>query len=101
MIRSHVCTNVSAFTAATLTVLASNALVLGAPASRALAQSTATPPAQATFDSLDKNRDGQVSLNEAAENDRLFVAFKELDRNRDGMLTREEFAAFENDKSSS
>jgi Ca2+-binding EF-hand superfamily protein len=41
-----------------------------------------------------------VSLNEAADNDALFVAFKGLDTNKDGMLSREEFAAFQRDKPS-
>src|ERR1043165_2148293 len=35
------------------------------------AQADAAKP---TFESLDKNSDGKVSLNEAAENDALFVA---------------------------
>jgi Ca2+-binding EF-hand superfamily protein len=47
-----------------------------------------------SFESLDKNGDGRISLSEAAENDALFVAFKELDKDRDGMLTPEEFAAY-------
>jgi Ca2+-binding EF-hand superfamily protein len=50
--------------------------------------------APATFEALDKDHDGKISLNEAAENDDLFVAFKSLDKDKDGMLTREEFAAF-------
>ena len=54
--------------------------------------------AKPTFESLDKNSDGKVSLNEAAENDSLFVAFKSLDTNKDGMLSREEFAAYQRDK---
>jgi Ca2+-binding EF-hand superfamily protein len=44
------------------------------------------------FESLDKNGDGKISLNEASTDDALFVAFKQLDTNKDGELTREEFA---------
>lgn len=47
-----------------------------------------------TFESLDKNGDGKISVAEAASHDALFVAFKSLDKDRDGNLTREEFAAF-------
>ena len=60
----------------------------------------AEPAAKPSFESLDKNSDGKVSLNEAAENDALFVAFKSLDTNKDGMLSREEFAAYMKDKPS-
>ena len=49
---------------------------------------------EAKFDSLDKDKDGKVSLNEARENDELFVAFKSLDKDKDGTLTKEEFAAY-------
>ncbi len=48
----------------------------------------------ATFDSLDKNGDGKISLTEASNDDALFVAFKSLDGDKDGELTREEFAKY-------
>ena len=48
--------------------------------------------AKPTFESLDKNGDGKVSLAEVSNDDALFVAFKSLDTNKDGELTREEFA---------
>src|SRR5688572_28904627 len=47
--------------------------------------------AQATpsFESLDKNSDGQISIQEATANDGLFVAFKQLDTNKDGALSKD------------
>jgi len=56
-----------------------------------LAQAQNTP----SFESLDKNGDGKISLNEASSDDALFVAFKSLDTNKDGELTREEFAKYQ------
>jgi len=50
--------------------------------------------AQPTFESLDKNSDGQISIQEATSHDDLFVAFKKLDTNKDGLLSKEEFAAY-------
>jgi Ca2+-binding EF-hand superfamily protein len=47
-----------------------------------------------TFESLDKNSDGQISIQEATSNDDLFVAFKQLDTNKDGALSKAEFAQF-------
>lgn len=49
---------------------------------------------EAKFETLDKDSDGKVSLNEASEHDGLFVAFKNLDKNKDGNLTKEEFASY-------
>ncbi|HEX6007971.1 MAG TPA: EF-hand domain-containing protein [Burkholderiales bacterium] len=66
-------------------------VVLALAAAAALAAESGAKP---SFESLDKNSDGKVSLNEAADNDALFVAFKSLDTNKDGMLSREEFAAY-------
>ena len=72
--------------------------VVGALAALVAGLALAAQPAKPSFESLDKNSDGKVSLNEAADNDALFVAFKGLDTNKDGMLSREEFAAFQRDK---
>ena len=57
----------------------------------------ALPAAAATdderFDKLDFDRDGRVSLAEAAGNADLIKGFDRADRNRDGKLTRREYDA--------
>lgn len=58
------------------------------------AAAQAAHQARPSFESLDKNGDGKISLNEASSDDALFVAFKKLDTNKDGELTREEFAQY-------
>src|SRR5690554_5674203 len=60
----------------------------------AAAAETKQAQTQASFESLDKNSDGKVSINEATEHDGLFVAFKDLDKDKDGNLTKEEFAEY-------
>lgn len=47
------------------------------------------------FETLDKDSDGKVSINEATEHDGLFVAFKNLDKDKDGNLSKEEFAGYQ------
>lgn len=59
-----------------------------------LAAGGALAQAKPSFESLDKNGDGKISLSEASNDDALFVAFKSLDSNKDGELTREEFAKY-------
>ena len=73
-------------------------VILGALAALVGGVALAADAAKPTFEALDKNSDGKVSLNEAADNDALFVAFKTLDTNKDGVLSREEFATFQRDK---
>jgi Ca2+-binding EF-hand superfamily protein len=52
-------------------------------------------PAGNSFEELDKNSDGKVSLDEASANDKLFTVFKGLDANHDGALSKAEYAAYE------
>jgi Ca2+-binding EF-hand superfamily protein len=47
-----------------------------------------------SFESLDKNSDGLISIQEATSHDQLFVAFKDLDKDRDGNLTKDEYTAW-------
>jgi hypothetical protein len=63
------------------------------------AEEIKTAQAGATFESLDKDSNGKIDLNEASDNDDLFVAFKNLDKNRDGALTKDEFATYKGGKS--
>jgi Ca2+-binding EF-hand superfamily protein len=56
--------------------------------------STVNAQGAPAFESLDKNSDGQISIQEATPHDDLFVAFKQLDTNKDGALSRAEFAQF-------
>jgi Ca2+-binding EF-hand superfamily protein len=79
-----------------LGALAAFAVISGGEAVLA-AQSDGAKP---SFEALDKNSDGKVTLNEAADNDALFVAFKSLDTNKDGVLSPEEFAVYQRDKPS-
>lgn len=65
------------------------------PQEPAVAGSTAEPPAdepkRGSFHSLDRNRDGQLSLAEAAGYGEIVTRFARADRNRDGKLTQAEF----------
>jgi Ca2+-binding EF-hand superfamily protein len=70
-------------------MLRSSALLLAMLAVAAV-QAADTP----TFESLDKNTDGRISLDEASTHDALFTAFKSLDADRDGQLTKEEFGKY-------
>lgn len=59
-----------------------------------LALSTARAADAPTFESLDTNKDGQLSLDEASADDHVFTAFKNLDKNKDGKLSKQEFAQY-------
>lgn len=69
-----------------------------APASRinpepvgASAARPASPATTAAFDRADANRDGQLSMQEAAQLPAIGQRFKELDADRNGALSRAEF----------
>lgn len=47
----------------------------------------------ATFESLDKNSDSQISKTEAASDESLADSFASVDTNGDGYLSKAEFAA--------
>ena len=52
----------------------------------------ATPAGQSgSFDTLDTNRDGRISMPEASVDPKLVEAFSTTDRNGDGYLDNEEF----------
>lgn len=91
----------SRFPTGTMVLVATGCMMLAVaaalPQAAGSAQASKTPQ-KPTFQSLDKDADGRVSLDEAAENDAVFVAFEGLDKNRDGQLTREEFAAFRRER---
>jgi hypothetical protein len=70
-------------------MLRSLALAVGAVLAFGVAQAAAP-----SFESLDKNGDGKLSLDEASAHDGLFTEFKNLDENKDGELTKQEFAKY-------
>jgi hypothetical protein len=49
--------------------------------------------AAATFDSMDKNADQQISKTEAAADKKLADGFASMDSNGDGYLSKSEFSA--------
>lgn len=62
-------------------------------AALALSATALAQPAQAPrFETLDANRDGFITRQEALESPLLWAAFHGADRNRDGRLDRQEFA---------
>lgn len=51
--------------------------------------------AAATFEQLDVNNDGQLSITEAGENTQLTTMWSTADVDQDGVVNRAEFSAFE------
>ena len=68
--------------------------IIGFVIGSVMVASTLNAQGAPTFESLDKNSDGQISIQEATSHDDLFVAFKQLDTNKDGALSKAEFAQF-------
>ena len=72
------------------------ALVASIPLAGVAAEGTQTPPAtpagqSGTFDTLDANKDGRISMPEASADPRLVEAFSTADKNGDGYLDNAEF----------
>ena len=59
----------------------------------ALAGDDASKSATATFESLDKNADQQISRTEAAGDKMLSDSFAAIDTNGDGYISKSEYAA--------
>lgn len=72
-----------------ITVALAPLAVLAAESQKA----TQTPAVQiASFDSLDANKDGRISLPEASADPQLVENFSKADKNGDGYLDQSEFA---------
>ncbi|HEX2493500.1 MAG TPA: hypothetical protein VHK24_06955 [Steroidobacter sp.] len=75
-----------------ITLLAATLLSVGAMAQEQPKRDT-TMKSTATFDSLDKNADSQISKTEAASDKNLSDTFASLDTNGDGYLSKSEYMA--------
>jgi hypothetical protein len=78
-----------------LTVAALIALIpLGAMAAEGAKTAPATPAGQSgTFESLDTNKDGRISMPEASADPKLVESFSTADKNGDGYLDNAEYDA--------
>jgi hypothetical protein len=54
-------------------------------------KTTSPSPAGATFDTLDANKDGRISMPEASVDPNLVESFSVADKNGDGYLDNSEF----------
>lgn len=68
-------------------ILTSLALVAGVAVLRAYAADSA----DASFESLDKDKDGVITASEARANPAIAARFAAADKNQDGYLSRAEF----------
>ena len=82
---------------AVVTVIAANGtqnpgvVMLEQPAGAGATAPGPLPLQNGSFEGLDVNRDGRVSLAEAAGHNDIVLRFDRADRNRDGKLTKAEF----------
>lgn len=52
---------------------------------------SASMAALPTFDEVDTNGDGKITMKEAATHEGLMISFDEADVNRDGLLSKAEY----------
>lgn len=74
------------------TLLSASAMAQDADAAKPQESGTMMKSA-ATFESLDKNQDQQISKTEAASDRKLSDSFASLDTNGDGYVSKAEYAA--------
>ena len=65
--------------------------IAGMTAEGAKAQKTTPSAESVTFDSLDSNKDGRISMPEASADPTLIETFSATDKNGDGYLDNAEF----------
>lgn len=70
-------------------------LALMLPAAAIAAEASSASGSQERFRSLDKDRNGYISHNEAKDQHRVFWYYQRADQNSDGALDQSEFSAFE------
>lgn len=59
------------------------------------ATAPATPPSsQGVFETLDKNSDAKISMDEAKASSTVSTSFQTADKNSDGALSKMEFSSF-------
>jgi Ca2+-binding EF-hand superfamily protein len=71
-----------------------SALALAFAGAAAAADDKDKPSTIATFESLDRNSDQQLSQSEASGDEKVSSRFAALDTDRDGFLTKREYGAY-------
>jgi len=71
-----------------------SALALAFAGGTAIADDKDESSTAATFESLDRNSDQQLSQSEASGDESVASRFAALDTNRDGVLTKREYRAY-------